>query len=149
MSADPADNPTLDEGVGAGSPPSDGEEIEVRVDRERSAARAIVPAGLSPDTVTPQLIAEHARERGVSITPEVEKKLVGITEAYRATGEAIEAHYERSDVCVVPAGGVIAEAMVVIVLAEAMLEKFGGDNLEETKRNHQAYLRTVRPRGRE
>ncbi len=64
-----------------------------------------------------------------------------------ATGEAIEAHYERSDVCVVPAGGVIGEAMVAIVLAEAMLEKFGGDYLDETQRNHQAYLKTIRPRG--
>jgi chorismate synthase len=64
------------------------------------------------------------------------------------TGEAIEAHYERSDVCVVPATGVIGEAMVAIVLAEAMLEKFGGDHIEETKRNHQGYLKTIGPRGR-
>jgi chorismate synthase len=66
-----------------------------------------------------------------------------------ASGEAVEAHYERSDVCVVPAAGVIGEAMVAIVLAEAMLEKFGGDHTEETKRNHQAYLKTIGPRGKE
>jgi chorismate synthase len=66
-----------------------------------------------------------------------------------ATGQAIEAHYERSDVCVVPAAGVIGEAMVAIVLAEAMLEKFGGDHIDETKRNYQAYLNTIGPRGRE
>ena len=66
-----------------------------------------------------------------------------------ATGEAVEAHYERSDVCVVPATGVIGEAMVAIVLAEAMLEKFGGDHVDETKRNYQAYLKTIGPRGKE
>jgi chorismate synthase len=65
-----------------------------------------------------------------------------------ATGQAIEAHYERSDVCVVPAAGVIGEAMVAIVLAEAMLEKFGGDHIEETKRNYQGYLKTIGPRGK-
>jgi chorismate synthase len=60
-----------------------------------------------------------------------------------ATGEAVEAHYERSDVCIVPAAGVIAEAMVAIVLATAMLEKFGGDHMRETLRNYQAYLSSV------
>jgi chorismate synthase len=65
-----------------------------------------------------------------------------------ASGEAVEAHYERSDVCVVPAAGVIGEAMVAIVLADAMLEKFGGDHIEETKRNHQGYLKTIGPRGK-
>ena len=64
------------------------------------------------------------------------------------TGEEIQAHYERSDVCTVPAAGVVGEAMVAIVLAQAMLEKFGGDTLVETKRNHDAYLKTIGPRGR-
>jgi chorismate synthase len=62
------------------------------------------------------------------------------------TAREIRAHYERSDVCTVPAAGVIAEAMVCIVLAQALLEKFGGDSLDETKRNYEAYLRTVGPR---
>jgi chorismate synthase len=62
------------------------------------------------------------------------------------TGDVTLAFYERSDVCVVPAGGVIAEAMVAIVLAEAALEKFGGDNLRETKRNFEAYQQTIGPR---
>jgi chorismate synthase len=48
------------------------------------------------------------------------------------SGEATEAHCERSDICVVPAAGVIGEAMLAIVLADACLEKFGGDNLKET-----------------
>ncbi len=64
-----------------------------------------------------------------------------------ATGEQVPAHYERADVCVVPAAGVIAEAMVCIVLAQALLEKFGGDHVEETRRNYDAYLKTIGPRG--
>ncbi|WP_020573712.1 chorismate synthase [Actinopolymorpha alba] len=57
-----------------------------------------------------------------------------------ATGEEARAHHQRSDVCAVPAAGVVAEAMVALVLAEAALEKFGGDSVAETRRNAQAYL---------
>jgi chorismate synthase len=60
------------------------------------------------------------------------------------TREPSLAAYERSDVCVVPAAGVIGEAMVSLVLAQAMIEKFGGDSLAETKRNFDAYLTQVR-----
>jgi chorismate synthase len=60
-----------------------------------------------------------------------------------ATGQKVEAHYERSDVCVVPAAGVIGEAMVALVLAEAFLEKFGGDSMEEIGRNLAGYLGTI------
>ena len=56
------------------------------------------------------------------------------------SGDITEAHYERSDICIVPAAGVIAEAMLAIVLADACLEKFGGDNLKETKMNYHNYL---------
>ncbi|MGH9663029.1 MAG: chorismate synthase [Bryobacteraceae bacterium] len=60
------------------------------------------------------------------------------------TREPALAAYERSDVCVVPAAGVIGEAMVAIVLAQAFLEKFGGDSLGETRRNFDAYCEQVR-----
>jgi chorismate synthase len=60
------------------------------------------------------------------------------------TREPSAAAYERSDVCVVPAAGVIGEAMVAIVLAQAFLEKFGGDSLRETRRNYESYLEQVR-----
>ncbi len=60
-----------------------------------------------------------------------------------ATGAAAEAHHQRSDVCAVPAAGVVAEAMVALVLADAMLEKFGGDSLGETRRNLDAYLAAI------
>jgi chorismate synthase len=55
------------------------------------------------------------------------------------TKEAVKAAYERSDVCVVPAGGVVGEAMVAFELAGAFLEKFGGDSLDETRRNFDGY----------
>ncbi|MBI4234450.1 MAG: chorismate synthase [Chloroflexi bacterium] len=64
------------------------------------------------------------------------------------TGEAVQAHYERSDVCQVPAAGVIGEAMVSMVLADALLEKLGGDHVEEMRRNYLGYLKTLGPRGR-
>jgi chorismate synthase len=58
-----------------------------------------------------------------------------------ATGENIDqSRYERSDVCVVPAAGVVGEAMMAIVLTEAVLEKFGGDSLAETLRNYQSFI---------
>jgi chorismate synthase len=61
-----------------------------------------------------------------------------------ATGEAAVAHHQRSDVCAVPAAGVVAEAMVALVLADAVLEKFGGDSVPETRRNVEGYLDTLR-----
>lgn len=62
------------------------------------------------------------------------------------TGEETLAFYERSDVAVVPAAGVIGEAMLAIVLAEAVLEKFGGDNVSELRRNFEGFEATVGPR---
>jgi chorismate synthase len=61
-----------------------------------------------------------------------------------STGEAAVAHHQRSDVCAVPAAGVVAEAMVALVLAEAVLEKFGGDSVGETRRNVESYLDNLR-----
>ena len=63
-----------------------------------------------------------------------------------STGEATAAHVERSDYCAVPAAGVVGEAMVAIVLADALLEKFGGDNLEEIQERvarHRAYTQGI------
>ncbi|MDH6708649.1 MULTISPECIES: chorismate synthase [unclassified Kitasatospora] len=56
------------------------------------------------------------------------------------TGEPAKAHHQRSDVCAVPAAGIVAEAMVALVLADAVNEKFGGDHVSETRRNVQNYL---------
>lgn len=60
-----------------------------------------------------------------------------------ATGEAAKAHHQRSDVCAVPAAGVVAEAMVALVIANSVLEKFGGDSVAETKRNLKSYLESI------
>ncbi len=58
-----------------------------------------------------------------------------------ATGETVQAHYERSDVCQAPPACVIGEAMLALVLADAFLEKFGGDHMVETRRNYLGYLK--------
>lgn len=62
------------------------------------------------------------------------------------TGEEATSFYERSDVVVVPAAGVIGEAVVAITLADAVLDKFGGDHIEELRRNQEAFMATVGPR---
>jgi chorismate synthase len=59
------------------------------------------------------------------------------------TKEPVEAHYERSDVCVVPAAGVIGEAVVALTLAQSFLEKFGGDSMPELERNYRAFLESI------
>ncbi|MEE2881434.1 MAG: chorismate synthase [Chloroflexota bacterium] len=62
------------------------------------------------------------------------------------TGEPVQAHFERSDVCQVPPAGVIGEAMVALVLANSFMEKFGGDSIPETRRNYAGYMNTIGPR---
>ena len=61
-----------------------------------------------------------------------------------ATGESAKAINQRSDVCAVPAAAIVAEAMVALVLADAVTEKFGGDNVSETRRNYESYLVNLR-----
>ena len=62
------------------------------------------------------------------------------------TGEEVQAHYERSDVCQAPPACVVGEAMMALVLADAFMEKFGGDSVPETRRNFEGYVKTVGPR---
>ena len=59
------------------------------------------------------------------------------------TGEEASAHHQRSDVCAVPASGIVVEAMVALVLADVVLEKFGGDSVVETKHNLDSYLAAI------
>ncbi len=61
-----------------------------------------------------------------------------------STGECAKAINQRSDVCAVPAAGIVAEAMVALILAEAVLEKFGGDSVSETRRNFESYMTHLR-----
>jgi chorismate synthase len=77
---------------------------------------------------------------GVKPIPTLAKPLASID---LKTGKNVQAHFERSDVCAVPAVGVIGEAMLAIVLADAMLEKFGGDNMRETVRNFEGYQKWI------
>jgi chorismate synthase len=60
-----------------------------------------------------------------------------------STGEAAKAHHQRSDVCAVPAAGVVSQAMIALVIANSVLEKFGGDSVQETKRNLDSYLANI------
>ena len=60
------------------------------------------------------------------------------------TGQEATAHHQRSDVCAVPAAGIVAEAMVALVVADAICEKFGGDSVGETRRNVETYLANLR-----
>ena len=60
------------------------------------------------------------------------------------TKNPVQAVYERSDICAVPAAGVIGEAMVALTLADAFLEKFGGDSMEEVQRNYESYMHSVK-----
>jgi chorismate synthase len=64
-----------------------------------------------------------------------------------STGGQAAAHHQRSDVCAVPAAGVVAEAMVALVIAELVLEKFGGDSLGEVKGSYERYLAHLDERG--
>jgi chorismate synthase len=80
---------------------------------------------------------------GVKPIPTLISKLDSIDLATKANAES---HFERSDICVVPAAGVVLEAMMAIVLAKAFLEKFGGDSMEELKRNYQGYLGQIEQR---
>lgn len=72
--------------------------------------------------------------------PTLAKPLVSVD---LVTGQSVQAHFERSDVCAVPAVGVIGEAMLAMILADAMLEKFGGDSMQEMRRNVDGYLKSV------
>ena len=62
------------------------------------------------------------------------------------TGEEVLSHFERSDVCQAPPACVVGEAMVALVVADAFMEKFGGDSVPETRRNFEGYVKTVGPR---
>ena len=87
------------------------------------------------------------RVYGVSRRKRSRLGFVSVPLPKRSTGEAAVAHHQRSDVCAVPAAGVVAEAMVALVLANAALEKFGGDSVSETRRNCENYLKQVADRG--
>jgi chorismate synthase len=125
----------------AGTPGSSAhDEIERTADgvlRRRSHRAGGIEGGMS----TGELLRVRAAMKPISTVPRA------LATVDLATGEPAVAINQRSDVCAVPAAGVVAEAMVALVLAEAMLEKFGGDSLGETRRNLTGYLAALADRG--
>ncbi|MFM1994976.1 MAG: hypothetical protein RLZZ610_493 [Actinomycetota bacterium] len=101
---------------------------------KRSSGRA---GGIEGGMSTGELLRVRTGMKPISTVP---KALATIDVS---TGEASKAHHQRSDVCAVPAAGIVAEAMVALVLANAVLEKFGGDSVSETKRNLDSYLASI------
>ena len=101
---------------------------------ERSTDRA---GGIEGGMSNGEIIRVRAGMKPISTVP---KALQTID---TSSGEAATAHHQRSDVCAVPAAGIVIEAMVALVIADAVLEKFGGDSLEETKRNLHGYLAAI------
>ncbi|WP_408650018.1 chorismate synthase [Jatrophihabitans sp.] len=115
------------------------DEIERGVDgvlRRRSDRAGGIEGGMSTGAV----LRVRAAMKPISTVPRA------LATVDIATGEAAVAINQRSDVCAVPAAGVVAEAMVALVLAEAVLEKFGGDSIGETSRNVRSYLDRLRER---
>lgn len=101
---------------------------------KRQSGRA---GGIEGGMSTGEILRVRAAMKPISTVP---KALATIDVA---SGEASKAHHQRSDVCAVPAAGIVAEAMVALVVANAVLEKFGGDSVTETKRNLNSYLDAI------
>jgi chorismate synthase len=116
-----------------GSQAHDEMELEGGVIRRRTGRAGGTEGGMS----TGQPLRVRAAMKPISTVPRA------LDTVDVATGGTATAIHQRSDVCAVPAAGVVAEAMVALVLAEACLEKFGGDSVAETSRNHAAYLDSV------
>ncbi|NYI04995.1 chorismate synthase [Allostreptomyces psammosilenae] len=108
------------------------DEIEPTADgiRRRSGRSGGTEGGLS----TGELLRVRAAMKPIATVPRA------LATVDVRTGEPAQAHHQRSDVCAVPAAGIVAEAMVALVLADAVVEKFGGDSVAETRRNVRGYL---------
>ncbi|HEY1133114.1 MAG TPA: chorismate synthase [Nocardioides sp.] len=115
----------------ADAPGSAADELGLR----RASGRA---GGTEGGMSTGEVLRERAAMKPIATVPRA-LRTVDV-----ATGEATVAHHQRSDVCAVPAAGIVAEAMVALVLADAVTEKFGGDSVAETSRNVESYLAALR-----
>ena len=101
---------------------------------KRQTGRA---GGIEGGMSTGEVLRVRAAMKPISTVPKA------LTTIDVKTGEESKAHHQRSDVCAVPAAGIVAEAMVSLVIANAVLEKFGGDSVAETKRNLASYLESI------
>src|SRR3984893_16739960 len=129
-------------GAGIAAAPSDGSEVMDEIGYDSSAklfTRASNRAGGLEGGITN---GQDVIMRGYLKPISTLRTPLGTVDM--VTKQPISAAYERSDVCVVPAGGIAGEAMVSIVLAQAMLEKFGGDSIGETRRNFDGYLQQLK-----
>ncbi len=115
--------------------------IDHHGDRHRIARATHHAGGTEGGMSTGEVLRVRAAMKPIATVPRA------LRTVDTSTGEEAVAHHQRSDVCAVPAAGVVAEAMVALVLAEVALEKFGGDSVAETRRNHDTYLADVRERG--
>lgn len=108
---------------------------EIELDEQRNVRRRTQRSGGTEGGMsTGEILRVRAAMKPISTVPKA------LQTVDMSTGEIAKANHQRSDVCAVPAAGIVAEAMVALVLAECLLEKFGGDSLSETKRNIDSYL---------
>jgi chorismate synthase len=117
-----------------------GSQAHDEIERDSSGAVRRLSAragGIEGGMSTGQILRVRAAMKPISTVP---KALATIDVS---TGEAAKAHHQRSDVCAVPAAGIVAEAMVALVVADAVLEKFGGDSISETRRNLDSFLESI------
>jgi len=107
--------------------------------REDELAQRITDraGGIEGGMTNGEIVRVRAGMKPISTVPKALKTLD------TATGEAATAHHQRSDVCAVPAAGIVLESMVALVIANSVMEKFGGDSISETKRNLEAYLENI------
>ena len=133
-----------------------GDGFELARTRGSNAHDEMVPSGADAKVSVKRVSGHSGGTEGGMTTGELlrvraaMKPIATVPRALRtvdvATGEAAAAHHQRSDVCAVPAAGIVAEAMVALVLADAVVEKFGGDSVTETRRNYEGYLANLRIR---
>ncbi|MCV2394582.1 chorismate synthase [Actinotalea sp. M2MS4P-6] len=115
------------------------DEIERDPETGRILRRTNRAGGLEGGMSNGEVVRVRAAMKPISTVP----RALSTTDV--ATGDAATAIHQRSDVCAVPAAGVVAEAMVALVLADAVVEKFGGDSVDEVARNYAAYLDAIPP----
>ncbi|MGJ0204734.1 chorismate synthase [Leucobacter sp. gxy201] len=110
---------------------------ELHLDDGRIARETARAGGIEGGMTTGQVLRVRAGMKPIATVPRA------LPTIDVATGEESKAHHQRSDVTAVPASGVVAEAMVALILADAVVEKFGGDSVSETRRNLESYLAEI------
>jgi len=128
-------------GTGVGNAAAYGSEVQDEIGYDSGAHRFTRPTNRAGGVEGGITNGEDIIVRGYLKPISTLRKALGTADL--VTKQEIRAAYERSDVCVVPAAGVAGEAMVALVLAEAFLEKFGGDSLGETQRNFEGYMKQL------